>query len=383
MDRITAFLKKREKEHLLRTLKPAEMRKNGKCIRDGKEYCDLSSNDYLGLSQHPDIKKAAARAVEKFGTGSGASRLLSGDLDIFHELERQTAKFKNKPACLVFNSGYQANVGIITSLLDGNSAVFADKLSHASILDGIKQSGARLFRFRHNDTDHLENILKRKADEYENKMIITESVFSMDGDIAPLKELVKIKNKYDCLLMVDEAHATGIFGQTGSGIAEQTQTTADIDLIMGTFSKALGSFGAYLACSEPVKQYLVNNCRSFIYSTALPPSVIAANMQAIQTAQREKHRRTSLLDKAAELRKNLKEDNFHVTGSTQIISVVLKSAERTVKTSDYLKEKGFWALPIRPPTVSPRESRIRISLTCDHDEKIVTGLVKAFKKANV
>src|SRR3989338_1285783 len=221
MAEIDEFLKERQKSGLSRNLRPVSVRCNGKIIVEDREYIDFSSNDYLGLSGHPGLTEAAKNAIDKFGASSSGSRLLSGDLTLHHLLEEKIARFKNKEAALVLNSGYQGNIGIISSLFTNRDAVFSDRLNHASIIDGILLSGARFFRFRHNDIGHLESLLKRERKKFEKALIVTETIFSMDGDKCLLKDLVGLKEKYNCEIMVDEAHATGIFGRNGSGIVEE------------------------------------------------------------------------------------------------------------------------------------------------------------------
>src|SRR3989338_2603151 len=247
MAEIDEFLKERQESGLLRNLRPVSGRREGRIKVEGKEYIDFSSNDYLGLSSHPRLIKSAKKAIDEFGTSSSASRLLSGDLTLHHQLEEKIAQFKNKEAAMVFNSGYQGNLGIISALFTKGDCIFSDRLNHASIIDGILLSGARFFRFHHNDSRHLESLLKKERARYRKALIITETVFSMDGDKCLLKDLVRLKEKYNCEIMVDEAHATGIFGASGSGIVEEQGLQAQVDFIMGTFSKALGGFGAYLA----------------------------------------------------------------------------------------------------------------------------------------
>jgi 8-amino-7-oxononanoate synthase len=306
VERIGEFLKERQREGLLRRLRPAASRKAGRISFGDKEYIDLSSNDYLGLSNHPALKEAAKEAVEEYGSGSSASRLLSGDLEIYHRLEEEIAAFKGKARALVFNSGYQANVGIISALSKNETAVFSDRLNHASIIDGIRLSGAKLFRFRHNEMGHLEELLEKERPKFKDALIITETVFSMEGDRAPLKDIAGLKERYGCRLMVDEAHATGIFGPDGSGLVAEEGLADKVDIIMGTFGKALGSFGAYAAASGDIIDYLINTSRAFIYSTALPPSVIAANRAAMKAVRNEPERREALLSNAAHLRDELK-----------------------------------------------------------------------------
>jgi len=374
MDRIDKLLARRKKDSLLRVLRPADSRKSGKICRNGAELFDFSSNDYLGLSEHPEIKEAAQKAVESLGVSASASRLLSGDLRIHHLLEEKVAHFKGKENALVFNSGYQANVGIISALYDRADAVFCDKLSHASIIDGVQQSGAKLFRFAHNDLDHLNSLLKKENHKFENCLIVTETVFSMDGDKPPLTELVNIKDRYNCFLMVDEAHATGIFGRNGAGVVEEQGLCDRIELIMGTFSKALGSFGAYLACSAKIKEYLINSCRSFIYSTALPPAVIAADIEALNIVRDEPFRRKTLLANADYFRSRLRQAGFDVKGSSQIVPLIVGDTDRAVRLSRRLEQSGYWALPLRPPTVPTGRARLRFSLSFLHSRQVLEKL---------
>ena len=374
MDAIEKFLKDRKEQSLLRTLRPMQWRKDGRICLNGKEFFDFSSNDYLNLGSDERLKIVYKKWVDLHGTSSSASRLLSGDLEIFHELEDEIATFKNKEAGLVFNSGYQANVGIISSLYNKDDVVFCDKLSHASIIDGIKLSGAKLFRFAHNDIEHLEGLLKRQRDKFGNCLIVTEAVFSMDGDISPLQELVELKEKYDSWLMVDEAHATGIFGGNGAGLVEREGLAEHVELIMGTFGKALGGFGAYLACGQEVKDYLINACRSFIYSTALAGATIAANLKALEIVESETEPRKELLANAEYFRQRLQSNGFEVKGSTQIVPLITGDNQRAVDLSSRLQEKGYWVLPIREPTVPTGQARLRFSLMCCHKKEMLGKL---------
>ncbi len=376
MDEIRAFLDKRSAEGLLRGLRPITSRGNGKITMGGSEYIDFSSNDYLGLSGHPKLINAAKAAIDEFGIGSSASRLLSGSFDIHHRLEEEVARFKNKEAALVFNSGYQANIGILSALYGEGDAIFSDKLNHASIIDGMFLSAAKVFRFLHNDPDSLETLLKRHRNRFKRALIITETIFSMDGDRAPIERLVELKEKYDCRIMVDEAHATGIFGINGAGVVEEEGLSDRVDLIMGTFSKALGSFGAYLASSKDVIDYLINTCRSFIYSTSLPPAVIAGNLASLEVVKEEPHRRRSLISKAKFFRDRLVAMGFEVRGSSQIVPVIAGENDRAMRFAKAVQEKGYWVLPIRPPTVPQKEARLRFSITSYHTEEILCALLK-------
>lgn len=376
MARIEEFLKRRAQQGLLRKLKPISARRQGKIYFNKKEYIDFSSNDYLGLSEHPKLIEAGKRALDKFGASACASRLLSGDLEIHHQLEERVAQFKGKESALVFNSGYQANLGIISSLFGRGDCIFSDRFNHASIVDGILLSGAKFFRFQHNDAAHLELLLKKERNKFKDALIITESVFSMDGDRPPLKELVQLKEKYNCSIFVDEAHASGIFGENGSGVVEEEGLAKKIDFIMGTFSKALGGFGAYLAASKRIVDYLINSARSFIYSTALPPAVIACNLAGIEIIKEEPHRRKILLENARYFRQELKSKGFKAAGSSQIIPVIIADNTRTIKFAQALQKKGYWVLPIRPPTVPDGSARLRFSLTFHQRREILQKLIR-------
>lgn len=380
---IKEFLKERQAQGLLRKLNPASLRLGGKIYFKNKEYVDFSSNDYLGLSGHPELRKAVIEAIDKFGVGACASRLLSGDLELFHELEAAVARFKGKDAALVFNSGYQANIGIISTLFTKNDCIFSDRLNHASIIDGILLSQAKIFRFQHNDCQHLELLLKKERGKFKNALIITESIFSMDGDRAPLKELVELKEKYNCQIMVDEAHATGVFGENGSGLVEEEGLSAEIDLIMGTFSKALAGFGAYLAASRTIVDYLVNTCRSFIYSTALPPALISCNLASLKLIKDEPQRRKTLLSLAKMSRDKLQEKGFCVKGASQIIPVILWDNLRALEFAKKIQEKGYWVMPVRPPTVPAGQARLRLSLNYYHNQETLDKLIDAISEIRI
>ena len=373
MAAIEEFLKKQHGEGLLRSLRPF----------DKKEFIDFSSNDYLGLARHPKLIAASKAATEEFGASSSASRLMSGDSKLFHQLEEKAAQFKAKEAALVFNSGYQANVGIISSLYAKDDCIFSDRLSHASLIDGIILSGARHFRFQHNDAGHLEALLKKERSKFKEALIVTESIFSMDGDRAPLKDLVSLKGKYNSEIFVDEAHATGVFGENGSGVVEEEGLSEKIDFIMGTFGKALGSFGAYLAASRKVVDYLINTCRSFIYSTALPPGVIAANLTSLDLIREEPQRRLKLLESTQYFREGLKGKGFNIKGESQIVPLIIGDNLKTVEFADRLQDKGCWVKAIRPPTVPAGEARLRFSLTFNHQKQTMDKLINALSKRKI
>jgi 8-amino-7-oxononanoate synthase len=383
VESIEAFLEERKSRGLLRFLRPITCRRQSRIKINGKEYLDFSSNDYLGLSQHPKLIKEIKRALGKFGTASCASRLLSGDTELHHELEEKIACLKCKEAALVFNSGYQANVGIISSLYGEGDAIFYDRLSHASIIDGIILSGTRHLRFRHNDLEHLKSLLEKERKKFSKALIVTETIFSMDGDRAPLRGLVELKQKYNCSLLVDEAHATGVFGKNGSGIVEEEGLQGEIELVMGTFSKALAGFGAYLAASHKIKDYLINTCRSFIYSTALPPEVIAGNLASLKLVEDEPMRREKLLESAEYFRRELEGRGFKVRSGSQIVPLIIGENQRTIEYSRLLQNRGYWVLPIRYPTVPKEEARLRFSLTSNHTKEILSKLIRDIDECGI
>ena len=377
MEAWKGFLEERERLQLIRRLSPSEGRRPGVAVRGGKEYVDFSSNDYLGLSFHPAVVAAARDALERYGMGAGASRLMSGNLAIHHELEEEVAAFKGTDGALVFNSGYHANIGIIPALFGRHDLVLADSLSHASQLDGALLSRATLVRFRHNDTEHLSELLRKHRGKFRKGLVMTESVFSMDGDRAPLKELLEISRSNGCFLMVDEAHATGVFGPQGRGCVEAEGLAGEVDFVMGTFSKALGGFGAYLASSRMIVDFLVNSARSFIYSTALPAPVIAADLAALRLCVSGETRGGELLRRSAEFRETLRGSGWIVGGESQIIPVVVGDSGRAVALSGRLAERGFLALPVRPPTVPEGSARLRFSMTSAHKSSQIKGLLDA------
>ncbi len=377
MESVAQFLKARADQGLLRSLRPATERNAGRRVVQGESTLDLCSNDYLGLSRHPHLCAAAAEALAQHGTGSAASRLMSGDLELHHRLETRTAELKGKPAALVFNSGYQANVGIISALCSRGDAVICDRLSHASVLDGVHMSGARLFRFQHNDPDHLQTLLEKTASGFQRRLVVSESIFSMDGDLAPLADLAALTQHHGVLLMVDEAHATGITGPGGSGLVAALGLTDTVDLVMGTYSKALGGFGGYVACSAELKTYLINTARSFIYSTALPPSVMATNLAALDVLADEPQRRIVLQKRTAWFRERLQSQGIPLGGSTQIVPWLIGDVATTQARSQHLQERGFHALAVRPPTVLPGQARLRFSLSYDHSQKDLECLLSA------
>ena len=344
---------------------------------------NFSSNDYLGLSQHPLLKKAAIEAIEVYGTGSGASRSISGTQDLVLTLEHEIAQWKNCEAALYFATGYQANITTLQALLKPGDWVFSDRLNHASLVDGCRLSGARWTRYKHLDYEHLERLLV-KAPTAAQKWIITDSIFSMDGDSADLVRLADIAEKYDALLYVDEAHGTGLYGAKRSGLCEELGVSDRVAIQMGTFSKALGGSGAYVAGKKVIIDYLINKARGFIYSTAPSPPVIAAAMAAIQLIQHDDSFTKKLWNNIHFLQEELVSAGIQmgqpIKLESPIVPLITKDPVLTLALSEALLEQGYYVHPIRPPSVPPGESRLRLSLSAAHSFDQIRSLVKSIQK---
>ena len=342
------------------------LKKAGKYIfEDNKKYLNLSSNDYLGIAEDREVLNNFLKIAD-FSMGSASSRLLTGSSYVYAKLECLLSALYKKEKSLIFNSGYQANTGIMSALLSKKDVVFCDKLNHASILDGIKLSEAQMFRYKHLDYDHLEELLQKHRNDYDTAIIVSESLFSMDGDIADLNKLVELKNKYNAILVVDEAHAFGVYGSRGLGIAEEQKCIKDIDLIVGTFGKAIGSMGAFCSGRKVLINYLINKSRPLIFSTAIPEINIAFSYFVItEVLPNLKTQRQELIKTAQKLRKNLAALNLETMGSSHIVPVILGKNKTAVKASKVLIDNGYYLLPIRHPTVAPNSARIRISLRAD------------------
>lgn len=372
-----------KEQGLYRHLKRIEGSQGARVIMDGKEVLLLCSNNYLGLADHPAVKEAAIIAVERYGAGSGASRLVSGTMELHEALEDRIARFKGKERALVFNSGYAANTGVIPALAHKGDVLFSDRLNHASIVDGCLLSRARLVRYPHNDMDFLRRQLDRHRGDG-RCIIITDGVFSMDGDVAKLPELVAIKKEYGALLMVDDAHGTGVLGETGRGTAEYFGLQDDVDIAMGTLGKALGSCGAFIAGSHELIEYLVNRARSFIFSTSLPPSVLAAASAAIDIVDSAEGAdlRRRLAENTVFLRQTLRAAGFTIPlGETQIVPIFVGDERFTMAFSRVLLEQGIFVQGIRPPTVPVGSSRLRCTLMATHEGRDLQDVVEGFIKA--
>ena len=344
---------------------------------------NFSSNDYLGLSQNNIIKRDTIKIIKKYGIGSGSSRLVSGNFDFHEKIESDLAKKKKSEAAIIFSTGYLANYSILSTIFSSNifkknPIVFSDRLNHQCIYEGCKNKKINFFRFRHNDMNHLEYLLKKNKFKQNPKFILSESVFSMDGDFADLAGLVNLKKKYNSFLFLDEAHATGIYGDNGFGLS--TKFSNDIDCVTGTFSKAFGSFGAYVSCSKNLKSFLINKCSSFIYSTSLPFSLLASIYSGIKIIPKLKNERKKLIKNSYFLRKILKKDNFDIGNSqTNIIPIIIGDSKKTILISKKLEKKGFYVVPIRPPSVPPNSSRLRISISSCHSQNNIKKLFNSLK----
>ena len=374
-------------QNLFRELRRVDSAQGTRIQIGGKTLLNFSSNDYLGLANHPALKAAAIHAIEKFGAGAGASRLVCGSLAPFHELEEALAQFKKTEAALTFSSGYATALGTICALAGKGDIIILDKLVHASIVDAAKLSGAKLRIFAHNDLNDLEDKLRwananKSAIGHRPSaiLIITESIFSMDGDAAPLRETVELKNKFGAWLMADEAHATGIFGQTGRGLADELGVSDQIEIQMGTLGKAFGASGGYICGSRTLIDFLVNRARSFIFSTAPIPASAAAATAGVQIAQSNEGetRRKILRERINQLQSAI--GNRQSAIPSAIVPLILGDENKALSAATKLREQNIFVPAIRYPTVARGAARLRITLTAAHSADDVSTLVDALKK---
>ena len=357
----------------LRSIPNIEAKSDGRIIIDGKEYINFASNDYLGISTKAGLRQEFLKNAD-YLMSTASARLLAGSSPEYNELETTVAKLFNKERALIFNTGYQCNLGVIQALIGRGDVVFSDKLNHASIIDGMRLSEGDFYRYKHFDYDALEKLLASKRGKYKKALIVTESVFSMDGDVADLDRLIELKNKYNCLLMTDEAHAFCAYGETlaGAGFGK------DIDIITATFGKAVGSFGAFCVSSDEVISYLINKARSFIFSTSIPPLNIAwSNWLLTEKSDyliKQKPKLNDLATTSHELLQN---------SGTHIIPIIIGSNADTLKIAEKLKAEGFYIPAIRPPTVPEGSSRLRISLTADSNIEDFKRVLEIVSAANI
>ncbi|MDX6669140.1 MAG: 8-amino-7-oxononanoate synthase, partial [Solirubrobacteraceae bacterium] len=334
-------------------------------VLEGKPVLLLCSNNYLGLADHPRVRQAAADAAMRWGVGAGASRLISGTMTIHRRLEERLADFKQAEACLLFGSGYLANVGVISALAGRGEVVFSDELNHASIVDGCRLSRAETFVYDHCDVDHLEWGLAQA--DGRGALIVTDGVFSMDGDVAPLEEIVELAHRYDARVVVDEAHGTGALGPGGRGAVAEAGLTDEVDVIVGTLGKALGSYGAYVCCDRSLARYLINAARTLIFSTAPAPPAVAGALAALELLEEQPRRVRKLQLNAEVLREELEAERFDVGASaTQIVPLVFGDAKLAMRVCEEALERGVFAQAIRPPTVPVGSSRLRLAVMASH-----------------
>jgi 8-amino-7-oxononanoate synthase len=363
-ERIERELEELGRQDRYRTLPPVTARRGKYIEMDVRPLMNLSSNDYLGIGDDWALLAGYLdQCIEKgYAMTSSSSRLLTGNHPLYGQLEKALARHYGRQSALVFNSGYHANIGILPALCGRHDLVLSDKLNHASIIDGMKIAEGTSQRFRHRDYAHLEELLEAAAGRYRQIFILSESVFSMDGDLADLPRLVELKKRYDAVLIVDEAHGAGVFGTRGLGLCETAGVVPDIDIIVGTFGKAFASTGAYAVMDSLFREYLINTMRPFIFTTALPPAVLGWSLMAFELQASMFRERQHLLLLAAKLRDSLKAGGFDVPGESHIVPVITGSNEKAVSMAARLRDSGFLCLPVRPPTVPQNSARIRISL---------------------
>lgn len=381
-DFISSALQKRKAEHRFRSLMPVvPILGTSKVQVNGINLLNFCSNDYLGLSAHPKIIERSNEYTKKYGAGAGASRLVSGTQTIHSQFEEKLADSLGLESVLLFNSGFQANTTILSTLADRNSLILADKKCHNSLLQGALLSKATFQRFNHNDMNHLRSLLEATTKKKYNRIwIVSETIFSMDGDQNDLATLLNLANEYGALFYSDDAHALGVFGKHGFGLNAGKD---GIDISIGTFGKAFGSFGAFVGCGSEIKDYLINFCPGFIYTTALPPTIIGALDAALDIIPKMDEERVQLFKNIKYLTSELKTLGFNCGESeSQIIPIIIGSEDETLKLSSYLQENGIWASAIRPPTVEQNASRIRLTLTVNHTKNDIDLLLTTLSKWN-
>jgi 8-amino-7-oxononanoate synthase len=350
------------------------------------DFLDFSTNDYLNLSQNSDVIEAAINSAKSYGAGSTGSRLLSGNIDLYEEFEKTIAKDKNTESSLIFNSGFQANITVLSSLLDerilgAKPLIFFDKLNHASLYQAVFLSKPELHRYHHNDMNHLESLLEKYKNDSRPKFIVTETIFGMDGDIAPIKQIVELAEKYKAFLYLDEAHATGMIGPNGYGLSTNVNLENIPHIIMGTFSKAIGSSGAYIASDKVISDFLINKASGFIYSTAPSPACIGAAFEAWKIVKSMQKERDHLQNLGNILRKMLQNSGFDTgLSTTNIIPIILKEEKISQDVKDRLLKEKIIVSSLRPPTVPPKSSRLRIALTAKHKLQDVEILVESLRR---
>lgn len=378
--RIEASLKQLSEAHRLRERRCADGVSTTEYILDGRPCVSFATNDYLGLTRHPKVLQAFAHAAaEQYG--AGASALIAGRSSLHQQLETRVAEFESTESAVLFPSGYAANYGTLTSLIGGQDAVFCDRENHASLIDGCRASAGKFFAYDRSDLDRLHEAIARRRKDFDAVFIVTDAVFSMDGTLANLPRLCDIAECYNATIVVDEAHATGVFGDSGRGVCELQQVEARIAVRIGTFSKAVGGLGGFVAGPRPLCDWLWNSARSQFFSTALPPAVCAAAMASLQVIREEPERRQWLMDRAIFARRLILEAGLQTVFDdvsppfSPIIAIVLGDDERAVRVSRRMLDAGYFLPAVRPPTVAAGTSRLRMSVCCDHSEGQIRAAV--------
>ena len=380
MTDIDAVLAKLENADLLRRTRLVSGPQGPRVVLDGKPVLLLCSNNYLGLADHPRVREAAADAAMRWGVGAGASRLVSGTMTIHRRLEERLAAFERTEAALLFGSGYLANVGVISALAGPGEVVLSDELNHASIVDGCRLARAQTEVYDHCDLDHLEHLLEES--EGRASVIVTDSVFSMDGDVAPLAGIVELARRPDCRVVVDEAHATGCLGSEGRGAVSEAGLEGEVDVVVGTLGKALGAYGAYAACSAGMAEFLLNRARPVIFSTAPPPPAVAGALAALELLVEQPRRVEKLQHNGDVLRDELAREGFEVAGSTtQIVPLIVGEAGLAMRICEAALERGVFAQAIRPPTVPEGTSRLRLAVMASHTKAELREAAQALGRA--
>lgn len=377
MEFIVDEIQKLKDDSLFRELKTVDGGQGKYLMINGENYLSFCSNNYLDLANHPRVIQSVIEAIKRYGCGAGASRLISGNMTLHQRLEDVIAQFKGTKAAILFPTGYMANIGAITALLGKGDIIACDRLNHASLIDGCKLSQATFRIYPHADMAGLEKILKMSKD-FRRKMIITDTLFSMDGDIAPLEQIIYLANEYNAITMVDEAHGTGVFGVHGRGVLEHLGLEGKVDVVMGTLSKAVGSIGGFVCGDLDLINYLRNKARPFIYTTALPPSVCAASIAGLEIIKDEPKLKERLWINIRYLRKCLSEAGINVKGSQgPIIPIIIGEAEKTIKIAKFLESRKILVPAIRPPTVPNESSRLRLTIMSSHTIQEIDMLVDA------
>lgn len=387
-ERISKYLEDIRESGNFRFLRYIKPLTSTRILYDSKEFINLCSNSYLSLHTHPDIINAAKEATDIYGAGTCSSRSISGSIDIYRELENEVASYKEYSSALIFSNGYLANIGIISTITERDDVIFSDELNHSSLIHSIRLSRAKKVIYKHRDIGHLEELIKKEKGRKGNFFVVTETIFSMDGDIAPLKDIYELKKRYELKVIIDDAHGTGVFGEKGTGIEELFGLKGKMDIQMATFGKALGSYGAFVLSNKTVIEYLINRAKTFMYTTALPPPALAASLMALRIVKHDLTYKDRLWENIGYLRKKLTSAGLDLKDSVgPIIPVVVGDDRDAVKMQDELFKKGIFIQAIRPPTVPKGTSRLRLTvvkdLTKEDLDYAASCIVEAAKKIGI